>query len=679
MEDVKARIEYLRKEITRHNFNYYALSAPEISDYEFDQLLSELIKLENQYPQYYDPESPTQRVGGAITKEFKQIRHRYPMLSLGNTYSEQELADFDERIRKVLTEPYEYICELKYDGVAIGLTYSGGRLQYAVTRGDGETGDDVTDNVKTIHAIPLSLKGHDYPSDFEIRGEILFPRKNFEMLNAERTEIGLEPFANPRNAASGTLKMQDSREVAKRKLNCFLYFILAEESPYPTHYENLIKAKDWGFNIPPYMAKCKNLDEVYSFINEWEKDRAGLPFDIDGVVIKVNRYDQQQQLGTTAKSPRWAIAYKFNPERVATRLTSVSFQVGRTGAITPVANLEPVLLSGTVVKRASLHNEDIIKELDVCVGDWVLVEKGGEIIPKIVGRELDLRPPDALPVRFPELCPECSTPLIRNVNEAHYYCPNEKNCPPQIKGRLEHFISRKAMDINSLGEGKIEILYEQGVVRDVADLYRLTEKDLLGLEKAYSTSEGKEKIIRFREKSVQNIMQGIQSSLKVPFTRVIFALGIRYVGETVAKKVALYYGNIEALRKAEVDELMKIPEVGAVIADSIFNYFRDADNIRLIERLISHHIQMEVKSEIRDILENKLQGKSFIVSGIFKNFSREDLKLTIEKYGGRNLSSLSVKTDFLLAGDDMGPSKKQKALELGIKIISEDEFLDMIK
>lgn len=679
MEEVKKRIDYLRAEINRHNYNYYVLSAPEISDYDFDHLLEELILLENKYPEYFDANSPSQRVGGAVTKEFRQVKHKYPMLSLGNTYSEQELADFDERVKKILTEPYEYVCELKYDGVAIGLTYEQGSLKQAVTRGDGENGDDVTANVKTIHSIPLTLKGNDYPATFEIRGEILFPRKNFERLNEERMNQGLEPFANPRNAASGSLKMQDSREVAKRKLNCFLYFLLGENLPFSTHYDNLIKAREWGFNIPPYMVKCKTLDEVFEFLKEWEKERYALPFDIDGIVIKINRYDQQQQLGFTAKSPRWAIAYKYNPERVSTRLNSVSFQVGRTGAVTPVANLQPVLLSGTTVKRASLHNIDIINELDVRIGDMVFVEKGGEIIPKIVGRDLEQRPLLSVPVEFPLACPECGTTLIRNEEEAHYYCPNEKACPPQIKGKLEHFISRRAMDINSLGEGKIEMLYDQRLVRNVADLYRLTFKDLLGLEKTILSPEGKAKKISFREKSVENILDGIKSSLSVPFERVLFALGIRYVGETVAKKLSFHFGNMDALAGAGIDELLQVPEVGTVIAESVSNFFNDSDNKNLIARLKSVNVQMAVNKDVENIIEDKFQGKSFVVSGVFKHYSRDEIKQVIEKYGGKNVGSISSKTDFVLAGEEMGPAKRQKAVELGIPILSEDEFIDMIK
>ncbi|MHC1707607.1 MAG: NAD-dependent DNA ligase LigA [Bacteroidales bacterium] len=678
MEEVKLRIEFLRGEINRHNHNYYVLSAPLISDYDFDKLLEELILLENQYPQYFDPDSPSQRVGGEITREFRQLKHKYPMLSLGNTYSEQELIDFDERVRKVITEPFEYICELKYDGVAIGLTYVNGRLSQALTRGDGESGDDVTGNVKTIHSIPLTLKGSDYPSEFEIRGEIFFPRKNFEKLNEDRIFNGLEPFANPRNAASGTLKMQDPKEVARRKLHCYLYYIIGDDLPYSTHYENLIKAKDWGFNIPPYIVKCRNLEEVFEFINIWDKEKNSLPFDIDGVVIKVNRYDQQKRLGFTAKSPRWAIAYKFNPERASTLLTSVSFQVGRTGAITPVANLEPVVLSGTTVRRASLHNSDIINELDVRVGDQVYVEKGGEIIPKIVGRDIEQRPVWSVPVNFPSRCPECNTPLIRSEEEAHFYCPNEKACPPQIKGKLEHFISRKAMDINSLGEGKIEMLYEQGLVKNVSDLYYLTYDSLLGLEKVILSPEGKEKKISFREKTVQNILEGIQASQAVPFERVLFALGIRYVGETVAKKLARFFGSIEALSSSTTEDLIQVPEVGTVIAESVVNYFRDEDNRSLIRRLIKSGLQMAVDEKNTSIAENRLQGKSIVVSGVFKNYSRDEMKLLIEKFGGKNTGSISARTDFIVAGEDMGPAKKQRAIGLGIRILSEDEFIEMI-
>ena len=677
IEATKERISFLRSEINRHNHNYYVLSAPTISDYDFDKLLEELVHLENEYPRFADPNSPTQRVGGTVTKEFRQVRHKYAMLSLGNTYSPEELAEFDDRVQKLLNEPYEYVCELKYDGVAIGLTYINGELVQAVTRGDGESGDEVTNNVRTIHSVPLSLKGNDYPAEFEIRGEIMLPRKSFDRLNEERTELGYEPFANPRNAASGSLKMQDSAEVAKRRLDCFLYFLLGENLPFQHHYDNLRKAREWGFNIPDYVAKCSDIQGVIQFIQTWEEDRKQLPFDIDGVVIKINSLEQQQKLGFTAKSPRWAIAYKFNPERALTPLLSVSFQVGRTGAVTPVANLEPVLLAGTVVKRASLHNADIIRELDVRVGDYVYVEKGGEIIPKIVGREISQRPENTQEFSFITHCPECGTPLIRNEGEAAHYCPNENGCPPQIKGRLEHFISRKAMDINSLGEGKIEMLFDNGLIHDVADLYDLSFETLLGIEKIIPGENGKEKRISFREKSVTNILDGLAASKNVPFERVLYALGIRYVGETVAKKLARHFGNIESLASASFDDLINVPEIGEKIAASIIRYFQDEKNRQIVDRLRQHRLQFVAEQKTATEAD-KLGGASFVVSGVFEHYSRDEIKMVIEKFGGRNVSSVSAKTDFIVAGEGMGPAKRKKAEELGVRIITEQEFMEMI-
>ncbi|MCX6273276.1 MAG: NAD-dependent DNA ligase LigA [Bacteroidetes bacterium] len=679
LEETKNRVEYLRKEINYHNYQYYELSNPSISDFEFDKLLEELIRLEKENPALFDPNSPSQRVGGQITKEFRQVRHKYPMLSLGNTYSAEELADFDLRVQKGLNEPYEYICELKYDGVAIGLTYINGQLAYAVTRGDGETGDEVTTNVRTIHSIPLKINTPGYPQEFEIRGEIIFPRKSFDNLNNERIELGYEPFANPRNAASGSLKMQDSREVAKRKLDCYLYFLLGDNLPFNTHYENLVQAGKWGFNVPKYMVRCSSIQQVMDFINEVDKGRSQLPFDIDGVVIKINSLAQQTQLGFTAKSPRWAIAYKFSPERATSTLLSVDFQVGRTGVITPVANLKPVQLAGTTVKRASLHNLDIINELDVRIGDRVYVEKGGEIIPKIVGRDLEKRPVNAIPLEFPLKCPECATPLVRNEEEAHHYCPNEDTCPPQIKGKLEHFISRKAMDINSLGEGKIAMLFDNHLVNNVADLYKLSYTDLLGIEKTITSTEGKEKKISFREKSVENILEGIRSTLGIPFERVLYALGIRYVGETVAKKLAFHFNNIDNLIAASVEDLIQVPEIGERIAQRVYSFFRDDYNLKIIEALKAYGLQMEIRDTGARILENKLEGRSFVVSGVFTRFSRDEIKKTIEQYGGRNVSGISSKTDFVLAGEDMGPSKRKKAEELGVKVITEEDFLKMIR
>jgi len=680
MSDIRQRIDFLRKEIDSHNYSYYDLSQPSLTDFEFDKLMEELIKLEKDHPEFSDPNSPTQRVGGSVNKDFQQVKHRFPMQSLGNTYSREELAEFDGRVRKLLdNEPFEYVCELKYDGVAIGLTYQHGRLFLAVTRGDGESGDDVTANVRTIRSIPLVLKSTDFPEEFEIRGEIFMPASSFSMLNEEREELGFERFANPRNAASGSLKMQDSGEVAKRKLDFYPYFVMGEDRPFNNHYDSVINLKTWGFNIPPYIVKCKTLDDVYDFLETWDLGRKELPFDIDGVVIKVNSFEQQERLGFTAKSPRWAIAYKFNPEQACTPLLSIVFQVGRTGAITPVANLAAVQLSGTTVKRASLHNADIIRDKDIRVGDWVYVEKGGEIIPKIIGVDLAQRPADSQPLVFPECCPECNTPLIRLEGEAHHYCPNDMGCPPQIKGRLEHFISRKAMDINSLGEGKVEMLFDHNKIRELPDLYDLTYDSLIGLEKVIQSPDGKPRTIRLQEKSVQNILEALTASYKVPFERVLFALGIRYVGETVAKKLALHFETIEKIKEASVEDLTAVGEIGEVIADSVFTYFRKPSHLAQIQRLQEKGLQFSLGDRSPVVLENKLEGKSILVSGVFKSFSRDELKATIEKYGGRNVSSLSSQTDFLLAGESMGPAKLQKANELGIRIIAEEEFLMMIQ
>lgn len=677
-EEAANRIHHLREIIHGHNHRYYVMSDPLISDYEFDRLLEELTSLEKQYPELFDPNSPTQRVGGQPSKEFLQQKHRYPMLSLANTYSEEELIEFHNRIEKLLpSEKWEYVCELKYDGLSIGLTYKNGSLECAVTRGDGETGDVVTNNIRTIQSIPLKLNGRDYPSDFEMRGEIFMPRVSFDYLNEERVELGFEPFANPRNAASGSLKLQDPSEVAKRKLDCYLYYMLGDNLPFRNHYENLMIAKQWGFKIPPYIVKCKTIEEVFSFIKSWDEDRKNLPFDIDGIVIKVNDYQQQEKLGFTAKSPRWAIAYKFNPEQALTRLNSIVFQVGRTGAITPVANLEPVLLAGTTVKRASLHNDDIIRELDIRISDYVYVEKGGEIIPKIVGRDISRRNADAVEFQFITVCPECNTPLVRKEGEAHHYCPNDNECPPQIKGRLEHFISRKAMDINSLGEGKIEILYNSKLVNNIADLYDLQENQLLGLGKIFSVPGLKDRKMAFRDKSVSNILNGIEKSKSVHFERVLYALGIRYVGETGAKKLSRHYGNIDKLIEASFEDLVQVPEIGEKIAESILAYFLDKRNLEIVNRLRLKGLQFE--SIHSDTVERDVfQGASFVVSGVFKDYSRDEIKLLIEKFGGKNVSSVSSKTNYVLAGDDMGPAKRRKAEGLGVRIISENEFNEMI-
>ena len=668
----KEKINQLSKEIEQHNYNYYVLDKPTISDYDFDMMLEELITLEKQYPEYLSPNSPSQRVGGQITKEFKSVQHKYAMLSLANSYSKEDLKDFDDRVKKGLgitaadlfSNGVEYVCELKFDGLSISLTYEQGKLTQAVTRGDGVQGDDVTTNVKTIRSIPLQLKG-DYPDFFEIRGEIFLPLSMFAEINKEREEIGDAPLANPRNAASGTMKMQDSSVVAKRKLDCYLYYMMGDNLPATTHYENLEHAKTWGFKISPYTKLCNSIDEVFDFIDHWDKKRNDLPFDIDGIVIKVNSYAQQQQLGFTAKSPRWAIAYKFKAEQVSTVLESISYQVGRTGAITPVANLKPVLLAGTTVKRASLHNADIIEKLDVRIGDYVFVEKGGEIIPKIVGVDLSKRKPDAEPVKYITHCPECGSLLERREDEANHYCVNENHCPPQIKGKIEHFVSRKAMNIDSLGGETIEQLYDAQLINNIADIYELKKEQLLPLE-------------RMAEKSANNLLEGIEASKQIPFERVLYAIGIRHVGETTAKKIARKVKNIEALINASEEELMSIDEVGGVIAKSIAAYFADNENKNIIERLKNYGLQFELSEEQLQSTTDKLGGKTFVISGVFQKYSRDELKDLIEKNGGKNTGSISGKTNYLLAGDNMGPEKLKKAEKLGVAIISEDDFLTLI-
>lgn len=678
-EDAKKRIAELTEEINRHNYQYYVLSSPNISDYEFDLLLEELTRLEAVFPELISPDSPTQRVGADLTKEFVQVRHKYPMLSLGNTYSQEEIAEFDGRVRKLLGEDPEYICELKFDGIAIGLTYRNGKLVQALTRGDGTQGDDVTTNVKTIKSIPLNLWG-DFPEELEMRGEVFMPRSSFNNLNAEREKNGQQLFANPRNAAAGSLKMQDPSEVSKRNLDSYLYYMMGDNLPAGNHYQCLQKAKEWGLKISPYMAKCLTLEDIYSFIELWNTGRKELPFDIDGIVIKVNSFRQQEILGYTAKSPRWAIAYKFKAERVSTPLLSIDYQVGRTGAVTPVANLKAVQLAGTTVKRASLHNADIIQKLGLHVGDYVFVEKGGEIIPKVIGPDLEHRSVDAREVEFITHCPECGTPLEREENEAAWYCPNEYGCPPQIKGKLEHFISRKAMNIDSLGEGKVELLYDKGLVSNVADLYDLKYEQLFGLEKVHETEDGqKERKISFREKTVSNILQGIEQSKSTSFDRVLYALGIRFVGETVAKKLAYHFGNIDSIRQASFDELKEVEEIGEKIAGSVVSFFANQVNQEVIKRLREKGISFQLDHSGAIVTEDKLDGKTFVISGVFQKYSRDQLKEMIEKYGGKNTSSISGKTDFLLAGEDMGPVKLQKANELGIKIISEEEFEAIIK
>jgi len=622
-----------------------------------------LQELERQYPQYAHPDSPTVRVGGEASKEFKTVKHRYRMLSLGNTYNEGELRDFDRRVRKIAGDKVEYVCEMKFDGLAIGLTYRKGILYQAVTRGDGVQGDDVTANVKTIKSVPLKLRGEGWPEDFEIRGEIIMTRSGFDAFNRKRIEAGEQPFANPRNAASGSMKLLDPQEVAKRPLDCYLYYLLGENLPADNHYDNLMVAKKWGFKISDYIAKANNIDDILEFIDDSEKARHELDFDIDGVVIKVNDLAMQEQLGFTAKTPRWAIAYKFKAERVETLLESVSFQVGRTGAVTPVANLKPVKLAGTVVKRASLHNADIIRQLDLHENDYVYVEKGGEIIPKIVGVNKEKRMSGSKAVKFVDSCPECGTPLIRKEGEAAHYCPNEYGCPPQIKGKIEHFVGRKMMDI-AMGEATVNALFEKGFVRNVADLYYLTPAQLYQLE-------------GFKEKSVNNLLASIEKSKQVPFERVLYSLGIRYVGETVAKKLAAAFGSMDALQRATKLELLMVDDVGESIADSVVEFFSDAGNLEIVERLKKAGVKMEVERN-REAVSDKLEGKSFVVSGKF-TIPRDELKALIGNNGGRVVSAISSKTDFVVAGENMGPAKLAKAEKLGVKIISEDEFMEMIK
>lgn len=661
----KERIDWLRAELHRHNYNYYVMNAPEITDKEFDDLMHELQDLEKEHPEYADENSPTMRVGSDLNKNFTQVAHKYPMLSLGNTYSESEVTDFYERVKKALNEDFEICCELKYDGTSISLTYEDGKLVRAVTRGDGEKGDDVTDNVKTIRTIPLVLHG-DYPSTFEIRGEILMPWESFEALNRER-EAREEPlFANPRNAASGTLKSQNSSVVAARKLDAYLYYLLGEDLPADGHYECLQKAAQWGFKISEHMKKARTLQEVFDYINYWDTERKNLPVATDGIVLKVNSLRQQKNLGYTAKSPRWAIAYKFQAERALTRLNKVSYQVGRTGAITPVANLDPVQLSGTVVKRASLHNADIIEGLDLHIGDMVYVEKGGEIIPKITGVDTDAR--GILlgeKVKFITRCPECSTPLVRFEGEAAHYCPNETACPPQIKGKIEHFISRRAMNIDGLGPETVDMFYRLDLIKDAADLYHLTVDDIKDLD-------------RMGQKSAENIVNGIAASRSVPFERVLFALGIRFVGETVAKKIARSFKSIDEVEQASLETLMSVDEIGEKIAQSIVSYFGNPLNRNLVERLKEAGLQFSRSEEDLSGYTDKLAGQSIVISGVFEHHSRDEYKEMIERNGGKNVGSISSKTSFILAGANMGPAKLEKAQKLGIRIMSENEFLDLL-
>lgn len=673
--DIQQEIARLSEEINRHNYYYYMLDDPKISDYDFDQLLQRLIDLERQHPEYVRPDSPTQRVGGTITKQFESATHLYPMLSLGNTYSEGDLTEFDTRVRDLLNGPVEYVCELKYDGVAISLIYEHGILTRAVTRGDGTRGDVVTANVKTIGSVPLSLTG-DFPDILEARGEIIMPFDSFNALNAEREEIGEAPFANPRNAASGSLKLQSSAEVAKRGLAFKLYYVLGENLPEHNHYNQLRKLHEWGFRFPDVMEKVSGLQGVFDFIHTWDVERKQLPYPIDGIVIKVNDFAQQQQVGATAKSPRWAIAYKFKAERVSTPLLSVDYQVGRTGIITPVANLKPVSLAGTVVKRATLNNRDFIADMDIREGDCLFVEKGGEIIPKIVGVDVEMRLPDAEPVRFVETCPVCGTPLHQNEGEAGVFCPNELHCAPQIKGRLEHFISRKAMNIDSLGEGKIDLLFAQGLVRNAADLYDLTYEKLFGLEKVVEDENGKSRALSFKEKMTQNILNGIEQSKSVPFERVLYALGIRFVGEVTAKKLARHFATVDRLANASKEELMEVEDVGDRVADSIIQYFNDTENLEMVMRLRAAGLRFEMGEEAKPA-SDKLAGMSIVVSGVF-TIPRDEVKSLIEQHGGKNVSSISKNTTYVLAGEKMGPEKRKKAENLGVPILSEEDFWQMI-
>ena len=662
---VKDKIKALREALEQHNYNYYVLSAPTISDREFDEMMKELQVLEEAHPEYADPHSPTQRVGSDLSKEFEQVVHKYPMLSLGNTYSEDEVKDFYERIARDLNEPFEIVAELKYDGTSISLTYEDGRLVRAVTRGDGTRGDDVTANVKTIRSVPLKLMGDRYPATFEIRGEILLPWAEFDRLNKEREEQEEPLFANPRNAASGTLKQQNPAVVAARKLDAYFYYLLGEELPAETHFDNLEAARSWGFKIPNVIRVCNSLEDIYDYIAYWDVERKNLPVATDGIVLKVNSLLQQRNLGFTAKSPRWAIAYKFQAERAVTRLNSVSFQVGRTGAVTPVANLEPVLLAGTTVKRASLHNADIIEGLDLHLGDKVFVEKGGEIIPKIVGVDVEAR--GLLvgdKVRFIRSCPECGTLLMRPEGEAAHYCPNEAGCPPQIKGKIEHFVTRRAMNIN-MGPETVEDLYEAGYIKDTADLYTLEIADLLRLE-------------RWADKSARNLMASLEESKQVPFERVLYGLGIRFVGETVAKRLVSAFHSMEQLEQASFEDLTAVDEIGERIARSIIAYFADERNRTLVNRLKEYGLQMSVAEEKLANRSEKLKGLSIVISGTFARHSRDEYKAMIEQHGGKTSGSVSGKTDYILAGDNMGPAKLEKAAKLGVKIINEDEFLNMI-
>lgn len=664
--NVKQKIEHLRSELHEHNYKYYVLDKPEISDYDFDMKLKELQELEEKNPDFYDPNSPTMRVGGEVTKNFNTIVHDFPMYSLSNSYSKEDLDDWQTRIEKIIEEPVEFTCELKYDGASISLTYENGEFLRAVTRGDGTQGDEVTNNVKTIKSVPLKLKGGDYPQRFDIRGEIVLPYEGFAKLNAEKVEQGEEPYANPRNTASGSLKLQDSAEVAKRPLLCLLYNLTGENLGVKTQMESLDKAREWGFNVPKEAKLAKSIDEVFAYINYWDEHRRDLPYETDGVVIKVNSLQHQDELGYTAKSPRWAMAYKFKAEQVSTTLNEITYQVGRTGAITPVANLDPVQLAGTTVKRASLHNADQIEKLDIREGDVVFVEKGGEIIPKIIGVDFKQRDPDSEPTDYIKECPECGTELQRKEGEALHFCPNAEGCPPQIIGRIQHFISRKAMDIEGLGGETVALLVRENLIEDYADLYTLRKEDVLPLE-------------RMAEKSAENLIQGIEASKEVPFERVLFGLGIRYVGETVAKKLVKAYKSIDVLASASLENLVAVDEIGERIAQSVVDFFEDDANKERISRLQKYGLKLEISEEELENQSQKLAGLTLVISGVFENVSRKEIQNLIEAHGGKNTSSISKKTDYLVAGENMGPSKRTKAENLGVKIITEDEFLEMIE
>jgi len=663
--DIQNTIQTLRAELDQHNYNYYVLDKPIISDYEFDSKLKQLQKLENEHLEFFDENSPTQRVGGTITKNFQTVAHQHRMYSLDNSYSKEELKEWEKRVQKVLGEvPLAYTCELKYDGASISITYENGKLKRAVTRGDGFQGDDVTNNIKTIKSIPLQLKGN-FPVTFDVRGEIILPFAGFEKMNQDLIEIGELPYSNPRNTASGSLKLQDSAEVAKRPLDCLLYFLIGNNLPFQSQFEGLETARNWGFKAPKEAKLARSLEEVFEFIDYWDIHRHNLPYETDGVVVKVNSFHYQDELGFTAKSPRWAIAYKFKSEQVATKLNSISYQVGRTGAITPVANLEPVQLAGTIVKRASLHNADQIEKLDIRIGDTVFVEKGGEIIPKIIAVDWSKRPVNSEPTKYITNCPECQTELVRGEGEANHYCPNFYGCPPQIIGRIQHYISRKAMDIEGLGGETVTLLFNNGLVHNYADLYELTVEQILPLE-------------RMAQKSAENLVKGVANSKSIPFESVLFALGIRFVGETVAKKLARHYKNIDALRNATLIDLILVDEIGERIAKSVIDFFENQENGIIIDRLKEYGIRFEITEKINLNATDKLSGKTFVVSGVFAKFSRDDLKKAIEDNGGKVGSSISAKTDYVVAGDNMGPAKLDKASKLKISIISEDDFINLI-